>query len=111
MNKSKLKTNERSLNEIKEKFPSNTSLLKDKNDISFTKREKSLKEIDILYKEHVNKINNKYKRCAKLHPNKNYEYSKHIDLKRCEICTDFINDKYMLLCDICDDGYHLYCLV
>ena len=76
-----------------------------------SKRDLSLEEIEDLYIEHAKKINKKYQILSKERPNKNFEYFKHIDLKRCEMCTDFVNDKFMLLCDICDDGYHSYCLV
>ena len=111
MKNSKIKSNERNLLEKKEKDRSKFSKVKDANHPSRFKRDKSLQKIESLYKDHVKKVNLKYKKLAKSHPNKNYEYSKYLDLKRCETCTDFINDKDMLLCDICDDGYHYYCLV
>jgi hypothetical protein len=31
--------------------------------------------------------------------------------KLCEHCKGFKNGSQLLLCDICDDGYHTYCLV
>ena len=31
--------------------------------------------------------------------------------KACEICKNYHDDENLLLCDFCDDGYHIYCLV
>jgi len=75
------------------------------------KRNLSKDEIDQEYKKHVINVNKKYQLLAKTKSNAHHVYNKYIELKRCEICTDFINDEFLLLCDICDDGYHIYCLV
>ncbi len=84
---------------------------KDINDFPVLKRNLSKDEIDHEYKQHVINVNKKYQLLAKTKSKANNVYNKYIELKRCEICTDFINDEYLLLCDICDDGYHIYCLV
>ena len=52
----------------------------------------------------------KYDKIMQKNPKKNVERQRYIDFKRCETCFDFINDKLLLLCEICDDGYHTYCL-
>ena len=83
----------------------------DKIKSPFKVRNLSKEQIDELYKEHVINVNKKYQNLAKNKKDPSQVYDKYIELKRCEICTDFINDKYLLLCDICDDGYHSYCLV
>ena len=31
--------------------------------------------------------------------------------KYCEICKDHHDDDKMLLCEYCEDGYHIFCLV
>lgn len=109
MNKTKVKASER---QTRSKQKNKKSPSKEKKiQIPTLKRNLSLEEIDDEYCEHVIKMNKKYSQLMKKHPNKNYEYDKNVDLKRCEVCTDFVNDQYMLLCDICDDGYHTYCLV
>jgi hypothetical protein len=101
-NNNKLFTN----NEIQQKRTNNFQFLNKK--IQF--RSKSIEELDILYQIHCEKVRNKYEKILKKHPNKNISMDRYIELKRCEACCDFINDKYMVLCDYCDDGYHIYCL-
>jgi hypothetical protein len=77
----------------------------------FKVRSKSKEQIDELYKEHVLKVKEKYERLFKKNPkNKNLESDRNIELKRCEVCLDFENDSGLLLCDFCEDGYHIYCL-
>lgn len=31
-------------------------------------------------------------------------------LARCRVCNDGGDDESMLLCDVCDNGFHIYCL-
>jgi hypothetical protein len=73
-------------------------------------RSKSKEELDFLYESHCSKVNLKFDKILQKNPKKNVEQERYLELKRCEKCLDFINDKLMLLCDICDDGYHMYCL-
>jgi hypothetical protein len=73
-------------------------------------RSKSKKELDILYTGYCKDINKKFDRLSKSNPNK-YDHNERIRaLKRCEKCQDFINSNMTILCDICDDAYHIYCL-
>jgi hypothetical protein len=32
------------------------------------------------------------------------------DSEKCKICDGGDNDQLLLLCDLCDDGYHINCL-
>jgi hypothetical protein len=41
---------------------------------------------------------------------KHDEYNVYLDRKECEICKETDEEATMLLCDICDDGYHMNCL-
>ncbi len=77
----------------------------------FRVRSRSREQLDGLYKKHVNQVKNKYDKLIAKKKNKNsLEHDRYIELKRCEICFDFENDKAMMLCDYCDDSYHFYCL-
>lgn len=74
------------------------------------KRSLSKEQLDMLYQKHCEKVQEKYEKILIKNPKKNVERERYIDFKRCETCFDFINDKLLLLCEICDDGYHTYCL-
>lgn len=71
---------------------------------------KSKDELDELYKEHWTKVTQKYEKLIKKNPKINYEKDRNIELKRCEVCSDFNNENAFMLCEICEDGYHNYCL-
>lgn len=79
------------------------------NDLQI-KRNKSKEELDLLYHKHCFEVQEKYEKILLKNPKKNIERERYIDFKRCETCFDFINDKLLLLCEVCDDGYHTYCL-
>ena len=38
------------------------------------------------------------------------EVELYFQLKRCETCLDFENSNFLLLCEICEDAYHCFCL-
>lgn len=73
-------------------------------------RSKSREELDILYSHHVKRVQEKYERIISNGSKKCVDYERYLELKRCEVCADFINDRCLILCDTCDDGYHYYCL-
>jgi hypothetical protein len=77
----------------------------------FKRRSKSKDELDEEYIIYSKKVNEKYDKLLKKRP-KDTELNKkrYLDLKRCERCYDFINGQVLLLCEYCDDGYHIYCL-
>jgi hypothetical protein len=73
-------------------------------------RVKNRKELDLLYTDYCKEVNKKFDRLSKSNPAK-YDHMERIKaLKRCESCKDFINSEKTILCDICDDAYHTYCL-
>jgi hypothetical protein len=73
-------------------------------------RQKHMKELEVLYSDHCKEVNKKFDRLSKSNPNK-YDHQERLKaLKRCEECKDFINSEKTILCDICDDAYHTYCL-
>ena len=74
-------------------------------------RNLSSQQLDLLYNLHCQEINEKYsQKLLSKNPKKNLERERYIELKRCEICRDFVHDSKLLLCDICEDAYHFYCL-
>lgn len=77
----------------------------------FLHRSKSKDELDQEYLIYAKKVNEKYDKLQKKKP-KDAELNKkrYLDLKRCERCFDFINGQVLLLCEYCDDAYHIYCL-
>jgi hypothetical protein len=77
----------------------------------FKRRSYSKEELDEEYLKYAQKVNEKYDKLLKQRP-KDSELNKkrYLDLKRCEKCFDFINGQVLLLCEYCDDGYHIYCL-
>ena len=77
---------------------------------SLMQRSKSKDELDELYSRKVESVKIKYEKLLKKNPNKLIAPEIIIELKRCESCFDFENDHLMLLCDYCEDGYHMYCL-
>jgi hypothetical protein len=76
----------------------------------FKIRSKSKEELDVLYLEYAKKVNERYENIIKKHTSKSIDYDRYIDLKRCEECKDFENDRAFVLCEHCEDGYHIYCL-
>jgi hypothetical protein len=77
---------------------------------TYAVRSKSKEELDLLYQRKVQEVRTKYEKLLKKNPRKLVGPDIILELKRCEDCHDFINDSAMLLCDYCDDGYHMYCL-
>ena len=75
-----------------------------KSSNSFPKSKKSKAQLDKEYIEY----------CVKLSHDKKYiksgEKDKNKMLKRCKICNDFKNGKYILFCIYCQDAYHSYCI-
>jgi hypothetical protein len=84
--------------------------LEGKSQPHFPVRSKSKEELDFLYLRKVAEVKAKYEKLLKKNPKKLMGPEICMELKRCEECSDFINDSAMLLCDYCDDGYHMYCL-
>ena len=77
----------------------------------YKRRSKSKEELDEEYVIYSKKVNEKYDKMLKKRPNDSHLNKKrYLDLKRCEKCCDFINGQVLLLCEYCDDGYHIYCL-
>lgn len=65
---------------------------------------------DAEYLEHCRKIEENYKSQLKKNPKKDFQKERMINLKRCEVCYDINNLDYLMYCNICEDGYHCYCL-
>jgi hypothetical protein len=77
----------------------------------YKRRSKSKDELDEEYVIYSKKVNEKYDKMLKKRPsNSHINKKRYLDLKRCEKCFDFINGQVLLLCEYCDDGYHIYCL-
>jgi hypothetical protein len=75
------------------------------------KKNKSKDELDALYNKKVLTVKAKYEMMKKKNPKKQFYKEINNELKRCEVCFDFDfgTQNKMLLCDHCDDGYHMYC--
>jgi len=90
-----IQTRSKSLSRLNNNLKSNNSNLKNK---------KSKAQLDREYIEY----------CVKLSHDKKYiksgEKEKNKMLKRCKICNDFKNGKYILFCIYCQDAYHSYCI-
>ena len=65
---------------------------------------------DSKYLEYCKKIEENYKNQLKKNPKKDFQKERMKNLKRCEVCYDINNIKYLMYCNICEDGYHCYCL-
>ena len=75
------------------------------------KRSLTIDQLDEQYKIYSEKIQAKYLALQAKYPKKNFDPEKNNDLKRCEECKDFVNEHKLILCDICNDAFHTYCLV
>ena len=72
-------------------------------------RSYSKEQLDELYQKKVIEVKNKYQKVLKKKP---CQVASKIckELKRCEKCSDFINQNSMMLCTYCEDAYHCYCV-
>jgi len=61
------------------------------------------------YLKHCREVERKYK-LEKKQNNPNAYQDRMLALKRCEVCLDPINKEFLLYCNICEDGYHCYCI-
>ncbi len=61
------------------------------------------------YLQYCKEIEEKYK-IEKKRNNPNAYQDRMLALKRCEICLDAVNNDFLLFCNICEDGYHCYCI-
>ena len=67
-------------------------------------------KLEIKYKNYCKRINKYYDNILKNDPQLYNHNDRCIDLKRCEICLDFKRGDLTILCDVCDDAYHIFCL-
>lgn len=77
---------------------------------NFAIRSKSKEELDDLYQRKVQEVKKKYENLLKKNPRKVVGPEIISELKRCEECHDFLYSNEMILCDYCEDAYHMYCL-
>ena len=73
-------------------------------------KHKTREELDRLYAKFCKKVNRRFDKIMKSYPNQ-YDHNERCRaLKRCESCFNFNHNEKTILCDTCDDAYHLYCL-
>jgi hypothetical protein len=102
--KTRAQTKSQSISKIASESKKNFSL-------EYKRRPKSKDELDEEYLIYSKKVNERYDRLLKKRPkDSQLNKKRYLDLKRCEKCFDFINGQVLLLCEYCDDGYHIYCL-
>lgn len=70
---------------------------------------KSKEQKDKSYLRHCREVEQKYK-LDKRRNNPNAYQDRMLALKRCELCLDPVNHEFLLYCNICEDGYHCYCI-
>ncbi len=109
-NKSKVKT--RTAQSENKKITNNhdNNLSSTLNLKKIKKRSLTVNELDELYKNYAEMVEVNLNILKVKYPKKNLDPLQNLELKRCEECRDFINDQYIILCDICDDAFHIYCL-
>ena len=59
----------------------------------------------------LDKIHEAFKKINNIKPDPTNRQKEYLLEKVCEKCVDPHFDDLLLLCDICDDGYHTFCLV
>ena len=59
----------------------------------------------------LDKVHKAFKKINNSKPDPSNRQKEYILEKTCELCTNLHFDDHLLLCDICDDGYHTFCLV
>lgn len=77
--------------------------------IKFNLKCKSKEQKNRNYLKHCKEVEEKYK----IEKKKNFQIAfqeRMLNLKRCEVCLDPVNNEYLLFCNICEDGYHCYCI-
>jgi len=77
--------------------------------IKFNLKCKSKDQKNKNYLKHCKEVEEKYK----IEKKKNFQIAfkdRNLALKRCEVCLDPVNKEYLLFCNICEDGYHCYCI-
>lgn len=70
---------------------------------------KSKEQKNRSYLKHCKEIELKYK-LEKKRDNPSAYQDRMLALKRCESCLDPVNSEFLLYCNICEDGYHCYCI-
>ena len=82
--------------------------LSEEEHLQITSTSKTYAEFCGRVKERFGKLR---KACKSVDGKKNITENEGITLKRCEQCGDFKGANFLLVCDYCDDAYHMYCLV
>ena len=59
----------------------------------------------------LDKVHKAFKKINNSKPDPSNRQKEYILEKTCELCEILHFDDLLLLCDICDDGYHTFCLV
>jgi hypothetical protein len=61
--------------------------------------------------QYLKEIHQAFKKLNNKNPSTSNRHQEYICEKTCERCDNIHCDELLLLCDVCDDGYHTFCLV